>query len=444
MKPMVKAVTMVGLLFAAAVAVPFACSPFGGASAFNCVTDADCQGAGQGQAGGRCELSTNFCAFPDDSCGPLGRYGSLAGGNSGECVEGGSPDDAMPDTQEPDGPPVNPEDECFGSTGGLVEPCFAPTDVPAGAVILTADINTDDTSGLCSTTVKNTTACVVAGGTISIANGVTIRATGTKPLVLLATAGAITINGTLDAASHVGLPTPPPPAASANFAGCDAGTLPNNGGGGAGGSFGSLGGNGGIGRSVAASNGVAGATQTADALRGGCPGQDGNGAANFGIGGAGGGAVYLISTTSINVGVTGSINASGAGALNGFIGGSVGGGGGGSGGLIGLDAPAITNAGNVFANGGGGGEGSGNSNPATRTLVGCGDDPTGIGAALGGGGQTTNGANGSAGGAGAANGTAGLNNPNLNTGGGGGGGGGTGVIRVFGGTLAGNVSPPPS
>lgn len=436
MKPMVKAATMVGLLFAAAVVIPLACSPFGGASAFVCDDDTDCQNAGQ--PGGRCESSTGFCAFPDDSCGPLGRYGELAGGLSGQCVESDQP---PPDVLEPDGPPVDPGDTCFGSAGGLVEPCFAPADVPAGAVALTADIDTD-ASNLCSTVVKNTTACVVAGASISIANGVTVRATGSKPLVLLATGGAITVDGTIDVASHVALPTPPTPGASANFAGCDAGTVPNNGGGGAGGSFGSLGGNGGNGRNVAASGGAAGATQVPNALRGGCPGQDGDGAANFGPGGASGGAVYLIATTSVAIGAAGAINASGAGALNGFLSGSVGGGGGGSGGLIGIDAPAITNAGNVFANGGGGGEGSGQNNPAVRTLQHCGDDPADIAAAAGGSLGSTNGGDGGSGGAAAASGLSGLNGSA--TGGGGGGGGGVGVIRVFGGTLGGNVSPPPS
>ncbi|MBA2543379.1 MAG: hypothetical protein H0V17_27305, partial [Deltaproteobacteria bacterium] len=216
---MAKTVTMVGLLFAAAVSVPFACSPFGGASAFNCDDDADCQGTAQGQAGGRCELSTNFCAFPDDACGPLGRYGSLAGGQSNECVDGSAPGDGPPpDTLETDGPPVNPGDECFGTTGGLVEPCFDPAQVPAGAIALIAEIDTD-TSNPCSAVVKNTTACVVAGGSISIATGVTVRATGSKPLVLLATTGAITIDGALDGASHVASPTVTGPAA--NNATCD-------------------------------------------------------------------------------------------------------------------------------------------------------------------------------------------------------------------------------
>lgn len=439
MKPMVKAATMVGLLFAAAVTAQlYACSPFGGAASFHCENDQDCQDTSQGQNNGFCAVG--FCAFPDDACGSAGRYGSLAGGLSGQCVMS---DGGPPDVLEPDGPPIEPEDVCFG-TGGLVEPCFAPADQPSGAVALTADIDTD-TSNLCSTTVKNATACVVAGGTVSIANGVTIRATGSKPLVLLATTGAITIEGTIDVASHVTLPPAPIPGASANFAGCDAGTVPNNGGGGAGGSFGSHGGNGGLGRSVAASNGVAGATQIPAALRGGCKGQDGDGAANFGVGADSGGAVYLIGKTAITVGAAGVINASGAGAIDGFVGGSVGGGGGGSGGLIGLHAPAINNGGNVFANGGGGGEASGANNPVTRSLSFCGADPVGIGAAPGGLGGSGNGGDGGAGGAAAADGTVGVNNQTLNAGGGGGGGGGVGVIKVFGGgTLAGNRSPAPS
>jgi hypothetical protein len=110
--------------------------------------------------------------------------------------------------------------------------------------------------------------------------------------------------------------------------------------------------------------------------------------------------------------------------------------------LIGLDAPAIANGGNVFANGGGGGEGSGSSNPLNRDLAFCGDDPTGIGAAPGGLGGSTNGGDGGAGGAAAAGGVTGGNGSA--TGGGGGGGGGTGVIKVFGGTLGGNRSPAPT
>jgi hypothetical protein len=433
MKPMVKAATMVGLLFAAAVVAPLACSPFGGASAFVCDDDTDCQGGGQ--TGGRCEQSTGFCAFADDSCGPLGRYGELAGGLSGQCVESNAP----ADTQEPDGPPIEPDDVCVGTTGGLVVPCWAPTDLPNTAVALTADIDTD-ASSLCSSTVKNATQCVVAGSAITLGAGITIRVTGSKPLVLVSTTGAITLDGVIDAASHIGVATL---GASANFAGCDPGTAANTGGGGAGGSFGTLGGNGGNGRNVAASAGTAGAAQTPAALRGGCIGQIGDGTAGQrGEPGAGGGAVYLIGKTSISIGAAGGVNASGAGATNGTLN-SVGGGGGGSGGMIGFDSPTIANNGTVFANGGGGGEGSGQTNPAAVTAGSSGDDPTGIGAAPGGSLGSTNGGDGSAGGAGAVGGVTGLNGSA--TGGGGGGGGGTGVIKVFGGgTLAGNRSPAPS
>ncbi len=429
---MVKAATMVGLLVAAAVTAQLsACSPFGGASSFHCTADQDCQDTAQGQSEGRCEMSTGFCAFPDGACGPAGRYGSLAGVLSNQCVGGATPDGG-PTT---DGPPPDPGDVCFGAATGFVKPCFAPADAPNAAVALSAAINTDNAPE-CSTTVKSAAGlCVIAGTTITITGLVTV--TGAKPLVLLATTGAITIDGALDGASHVASPTTSGP--SANDATCDGGTAPLTSAGGAGGSFGALGGNGGDGL-LAGNNthGIAGAAvPPVTNIRGGCRGQDGKDggvAGKAGIGGNGGGALYLIAKTTIALGAGGTINASGAGGDGGDADAqSAGGGGAGSGGLIGLDAPTLSNGGNIFSNGGGGGEGSG-----TAGIGMSGTDPTASLIGTGGAGGTGgDGGNGGVDDAGATGGTT--------TRGGGGGGGSAGVIKLFGGATAnGTINPPPS
>jgi hypothetical protein len=408
---MAKAVAMGALLCAALTA----CSPFGGVKAFPCATNEDCG------AGGTCEAD-NLCSFIDGSCESGRRYGDLAGGQSNKCVGGSTGDDAPVD--EPVIPP-EANDVCFGATGALVEPCFSPGSVPAGAIALTADINTTN-SPLCSAIVKGTADCVIAGGSITIGAGLTVNVTGSRALILLATSGSITIEGRLDAASHrIGGAIGP----AANPAICNAGTLPATNGGGAGGSFAALGGNGGSG--AAGAGGIAGAVN-AVTLRGGCAGQNGDG--NGGAPGAGGGAVYLIASTSISlVGAGSEINASGAGA-NGGANGSAGGGGGGSGGLIVLDAPTLGNAGTIFTKGGGGGNGSGSAGAGGDGL-----DPTAVAAGIGGSGST--------GGPGGNGGTTDVGAPGVNDAdrGGGGGGGGTGTIKLFGGAAAtGTIVPSPT
>jgi len=59
------------------------CSPFGGAGAFTCETDAQCAG---GPASGRCERATGFCSFADATCGSGQRYGTSSGTLSSVCV----------------------------------------------------------------------------------------------------------------------------------------------------------------------------------------------------------------------------------------------------------------------------------------------------------------------------------------------------------------------
>lgn len=419
MKCMAKAFALAGLLLVVCGVLWVSCSPFGGASAFQCDSDEDCQGA----LDGRCEISTGFCSFADESCGPGGRrYGELSGSFAGQCVNGDVPTEAGPG-DAPDAPSPEAGDFCIGSMGGFARPCFMT--MPMTPVALNVAINTD-TPSTCAT-VSNTTACVIAGSTLDIPAGATVTVTGSKALVLVGVNG-VTINGVLDVSSKRGGNV----GAAANDATCNAGTIPGARGGGAGGSYGALGGNGG-----GPNPGTAGAV-TAVAFHGGCRGQDGHETTlnARGIGGNGGGAVYIISNGTIAIGAQGVVNASGAGGGGGQTN-LAGGGGGGSGGVIGFDGPTATNAGVVFANGGGGGEGSGNASPSNP-----GADPVGVTPAPGGaGGSTTNGGDGGPGGAGATG--TGTIGQTLNAGGGGG--GGVGAIRLFGGaTLGGAVSPPTS
>jgi hypothetical protein len=104
--------------------------------------------------------------------------------------------------------------------------------------------------------------------------------------------------------------------------------------------------------------GIATAGAAPTGLRAGCRGGfggSGGGGSTVGVGGRGGGAVYLIAGTEIQI--SGLVTAYGGGGGGGDEKG--GGAGGGSGGMIGLDAPVVTVAasGAVAANGGGGGEG---------------------------------------------------------------------------------------
>lgn len=291
------------------------------------------------------------------------------------------------------------------------------------AVPLVLASQTFDTSDpACMTTASVTPSadiCVLAGTTIEISGQ--LRATGARPLVLVAFDSiSIQSAGTIDVSSHVG--AVPEIGAGADHA-CAAGTPPttvnNSSGGGGGGSFATAGGRGGIGGSTSpGAAGIAGGSLALDGVRGGCPGQGGAGSQG-GSSGHGGGAVYLIAQSSIDV--SGTILAGGEGGGGGGVGNC--GGGGGSGGLIGFDAPQITGAGLVVAGGGGGGEGGG-----AATSVGLsGGDGTTLMDARGGDGGAVSGGDGGDGSVGAPG--AGGNPGGGMNGGGGGGGGGAGYIR---------------
>ena len=244
---------------------------------------------------------------------------------------------------------------CFD---GFTRVCLAA--LPTAPRVVASNM-TIDTSAGCEATTMDTAAgiCVIAATAIEISAGATLRATGSRPLVLLATT-SITVAGTLDAASHRGGTAGP----GADPSACRLGIAPTvasgSGGGGYGGTFGTVGGDGGdsVGRGARGS-----APTTVDApasLRGGCPGSAGA-SLHPGAGGAGGGAIELMAPS---IRVSGTLNASGAGGQPGIDTDS-GGGGGGSGGMIVFDGPMLALPGMVMAQGGGGGGGSGNTGSGT-------------------------------------------------------------------------------
>jgi hypothetical protein len=349
----------------------------------------------------------------------------------------GSPDagvgsDAPATDAEVDAPPIDAPDLCIGE--GAHEVCF--TALPTTPVMY-GGVTTLDTS-LAATCTPTTNAgasgwCVIAGTTIEVLAAADVRVIGNKPVVFAAT-GDISVIGTIDVGSRGSSS-----GAGANFVGCNGGTnatAGNSSGGGFGGSFAGRGGNGegadgGFG-------GIAPAIATnVTALRGGCPGGPG-GPVNtlLAMGGAGGGALALVSRTKLLI--SGRLNASGAGGSAGEQP-RQGSGGGGSGGMIVLDAPAIDATGaNIFANGGGGGEGADLVNegvfgqePLSPLLAGIG----GSGASAGGdGGEGSLGGNGSG---------PPMNASASNAGGGGGGGGAGVVLSTVVPLTGGNVSPAP-
>jgi hypothetical protein len=313
---------------------------------------------------------------------------------------------------------------CFGHAPFTICLPAEPTALRLIASTTTTTINTDS-SPLCEPVVSGGSVCVLAGSVITIRSK--LRATGTRPLVLIATRSIIS-SALIDVGSHrdedpeTGAGSNPPICATM------AGTPPDSERGGAGGSFVGRGGFGGFG-------GEPGGTVPGTTLRGGCTGQAADSA--DGVGGHGGGAVLLIAGSSLHI--DGDINAAGEGGGPGIGATWSGGAGGGAGGMIVFDAPIIEVTSLVLANGGGGGEGSGagDGNP--------GADPSGIAPAAGGSGGSFagDGGNGAAGVA-AGTGADGLTGSGRDGGGGtGGGGGGAGVIKAPAhATLGTRVSPP--
>jgi hypothetical protein len=360
--------------------------------------------------GGALLIAVAACRVPDE------RFTALSDGNAEGDASRGL--DAAPDV-------TADAAACFGT--GLVRVCLESLPTQPMAISTATQVDTDDPTMCARTTSGAANYCVLAATDITIV--AKLRGAGAKPLVLIAS-GTITSTaaGVIDVGSHrVREPGSPETGAGADAAVCNAGANPTNSGGGAGGSFVGSGGAGAAGAAAGASlGGTPAAAGPATELRGGCAGQDGNGASK-GAGGHGGGAVFLIAGTSINVG--GDINAAGEGGDAGTNNIS-GAGGGGSGGMIGLDAPLITVTSMILANGGGGGEGSGQNVAGAN-----GADPITIAAALGGNGSAGIGGDGGDGSAGdaAGRGLAGRVGEVATTGtrgGGGGGGGGAGLVKV--------------
>ncbi len=285
--------------------------------------------------------------------------------------------------------------------------------------------------------------------------GVTLRLTGTAPVVIVAT-NMITIDGTVDASSrgaaslvNDGAGASPTaiclPTVAGNGAPCSQGG--SGGGGGGFGTFGGNGGYGGVGQNCVAgqdgngiSGGAGGPVSAVTTIRGGCNGGAGaiGNAAGPGLGGRGGGAVYLVARDQVTVSATGKVLAGGAGGRAATAGRSAGGGGG-SGGMIRVAGNLVTVAGVLAANGGGGGGGC-NGNPAMPGQDGHPNDTVALGGAKESAGED--------GGAGAFLTTNAVGGGDAGRGGGGGG-GGVGVIQLQTGftppvTSNATLSPPPT
>lgn len=363
-----------------------------------CVTRCDPAEVGQANAcpGSLVCAADGMCRAPDGSC-------------SVEPVADGAVDTVPSDTGA----------FCYGQ--GIVQFCLPTEPTGVRALVTTIDTDTDCDGSVFQT--NGPEACLVMGGTLSLMN---VRVTGTRPLVVLAS-DTITLAGTIDVASRridAGA------AAGSNDATCEGTANFVVSAGGNGGSFGGLGGKGGLGGTNPAM------PVDPTVLRGGCPGQIGNGNP-LALGGRGGGAIYFIAGGLISIG-SATINASGAG---GTAGPASGGGGGGSGGMIGFDAPSIMAlaSAQAFANGGGGAGGATDS-----SLASAGAEPMGYTSA-GAGGLGAGGANGGNGSLATPNGTSGVQG-SIMGGGGGGGGGGAGVIVIYpvsqASVFGGRTSPP--
>ncbi len=265
---------------------------------------------------------------------------------------------------------------CSGTAygAGLVQICVTTTLLASET--RGASINTD-TQCTFTQLFGDLDLCVIAATNVSLQG--TIRVTGARPLVILGTQAISIATATLiDAASDQ---TMTGPGSDLPITDCatHAGTGTDHGSGAAGGRFDGVAGNGGEG-------GVAGAVANGSPLpftfRPGCYGGSNAGGS---LGGAPGGAIYLIAGANITINTGTVINVSGAGARR--VSELQGGGGGGSGGFLGIDAPNLDlqSGIDVFVLGGGGssggdlaiqgapgGESPGSNIPAAGGSGGCG------------------------------------------------------------------------
>lgn len=318
-----------------------------------------------------------------------------------------------------------PIEVCAGE--GLVRLC---TIVVESEVSLRDEIDTtDDTRCQAHRVIHGAdAACVIAADRIDVS--FLLRATGTRPLVLFAT-DTITASAQIDVSSDRTATSGA--GARMDCAAPNGATAMNEGAGGAGGTYQYVGGSGGATSMVA---GTAPSPVLAlTSLGGGCAGGQGGGTGAKTPAGAGGGAIYLIAGSSIEVDRSGGIDASGAGGDGGAA--RHGGGGGGSGGLVGLDAPSIVVEANIIAKGGAGGGGGdlAMGMPGSEAVL---ASPTRAVSGGMGGGTGGSGGDGS-------NGTVGGGPGGAPMYGGGGGGGAAGYVLVYGKRVgAGILNPMPT
>lgn len=330
---------------------------------------------------------------------------------------------------------VNPSN---GLAGALDDAAGAADLVLVGDATIDTDAGTiTDSTGSKTPVTQTVTAGLPVPVFVVVAKSITtdtVTVTGTRALALVAE-GAVTINGRISVDAREDIPGP----GALDEAGCRGGNSAqgtNGSPGAGGGGFGSVGGRGGRGGSpsvLGASGGAVAGTVELVPLRGGCSGghpggrvQDANPTASDP--GGGGGAIQVVSNTSITLGPGGFITSNGGGGQgsDGLVACASGspcgdGEGGGSGGAILLEAPSVVMdaASGLTANGGGGscsvtGDGA-PGQPNARPALGdrCSAD-------------TGDGGNGAAASIAAEDGEDGANDDPV----GGGGGGGVGRIRV--------------
>ncbi|MDQ3339255.1 MAG: hypothetical protein M4D80_29175 [Myxococcota bacterium] len=447
---MVKA-AFIGTLAAIVLA---ACSPFGGASVFNCEQDSQCSPSGS------CKLPEGLCTFPNASCPSGQEYGQHSGSMSGKCVGDDVGVDAAIDAPTMCTPSAktcfNHAIETCKATGDGFEPamkeqcaltCAEGSTTCSTAVasnIPVADqkachatgsaLALSPTSGATVTIAQTEITCTPmcnAGGTttiprtastpnnffclaaLNIPTGVTVNVTATSATTLFSHgAAAINSNISFDAGDAAGaingagmtaddVPGRGGPGGfiggalsnndSAGLAGmgpCAGGVGGNVGtgmnaagaGGGGGGHVGTggAGGNGQNPNGAGATGGTAGvntacSSNEARPLVGGSGGSGGgDGSCGVGVrcgwpGGGGGGALHVVSRSTISG--SGTVSANGGDGF-GEATQAGGGGGGGAGGTLLLEAPAVTFTGPLQVTGGTGGISNPGNNAGTGAAAG--------------------------------------------------------------------------
>lgn len=286
---------------------------------------------------------------------------------SEDATDGAVADDAVSDASAATIVPLHVPGEVAG-TGDV--------SIQSSMTINTTDLSIGSTlpAGVTFTAVVQTTGPEVAVlhvRTFTIGAPAVVRVIGLRPLIVIAS-GKIEIVGILDAGAQRDTPGAGGYAIDAGPGkggpGTHAGSFRDSGGGGGGfGTPGGMGGLGGFGCSPFALGGAAGVAygnSTLTSLVGGAGGGTGYATSCPSLpAGAGGGAVQLSSATDILI--SGKLNAGGGGGGAGLGNNCVqisAGSGGGSGGAIVLQAPSVSVAGVIAANGGAGGSAGGDPN----------------------------------------------------------------------------------